>query len=383
MSTGVPAASASSCAWHERSIVMNHHAASSTVRPTVSRPWFARMAALASPRAWAMRLPSSSVEHDAGVVVEHHVVAVERARVLGERIERAAQRRPRLAVHRVGVRGGHHVGAGGVDLRVDHERGRVHRPGALDDLAPVVHEQEVLHPDLLEVHAERVDPEVVEQLGVAGGDVAGRALVEAEVPEQPERGGEPLLAVPALVVHVGRTSGTRCGVRSDAMRADRSALVPVGPIGSARWTSRSPNPNATWSRSAATSPRRRSRRGRRWRGRRRAARPTSSGRWASSACSACSIPEEWGGIGMSTVGFVAAMEQIGLADQSVAAAWQAHVTIGSLPLLPVRQRRAARAVAAAAGRGPGARRLRPHRARRRLRRPRDHAPGPSAATAAG
>ena len=45
------------------------------------------------------------------------------------------------------------------------------------------------------------------------------------------------------------------------------------------------------------------------------------------------IPEEWGGIGMSTVGFVAAMEQIGQADQSVAAAWQAHVTIGSLPLL--------------------------------------------------
>ena len=44
------------------------------------------------------------------------------------------------------------------------------------------------------------------------------------------------------------------------------------------------------------------------------------------------IPQEWGGIGMSTVGFVAAMEQIGLADQSVAAAWQAHVTIGSLPL---------------------------------------------------
>ncbi|HEX4777515.1 MAG TPA: acyl-CoA dehydrogenase family protein [Acidimicrobiia bacterium] len=45
------------------------------------------------------------------------------------------------------------------------------------------------------------------------------------------------------------------------------------------------------------------------------------------------IPLKWGGIGMSTVGFVAAMEQIGLADQSVAAAWQAHVTIGSLPLL--------------------------------------------------
>ncbi len=45
------------------------------------------------------------------------------------------------------------------------------------------------------------------------------------------------------------------------------------------------------------------------------------------------VPAEWGGIGMTTVGFVAAMEQIGMADQSVAAAWQAHVTIGSLPLL--------------------------------------------------
>src|SRR5437762_7289057 len=44
------------------------------------------------------------------------------------------------------------------------------------------------------------------------------------------------------------------------------------------------------------------------------------------------IPETWGGMGMSTVGFVAAMEQLGQADQSVATAWQAHVTIGSLPL---------------------------------------------------
>src|SRR3954464_14362555 len=38
------------------------------------------------------------------------------------------------------------------------------------------------------------------------------------------------------------------------------------------------------------------------------------------------IPEKWGGIGASTVGFVAAIEQIGQADQSVAAALQAHVT---------------------------------------------------------
>lgn len=45
------------------------------------------------------------------------------------------------------------------------------------------------------------------------------------------------------------------------------------------------------------------------------------------------VPEELGGIGMSTVGFVAAMEELGSVDQSIAAAWQAHTTIGTLPLL--------------------------------------------------
>jgi len=45
------------------------------------------------------------------------------------------------------------------------------------------------------------------------------------------------------------------------------------------------------------------------------------------------VPEEWGGSNASTVAFVAAIEQIGRVDQSVAAAVQAHNTIGSLPLL--------------------------------------------------
>jgi short-chain 2-methylacyl-CoA dehydrogenase len=45
------------------------------------------------------------------------------------------------------------------------------------------------------------------------------------------------------------------------------------------------------------------------------------------------VPAELGGIGMSTVGFVAAMEELGSVDQSIAAAWQAHSTIGTLPLL--------------------------------------------------
>jgi short-chain 2-methylacyl-CoA dehydrogenase len=45
------------------------------------------------------------------------------------------------------------------------------------------------------------------------------------------------------------------------------------------------------------------------------------------------IPPEYGGSGVSTVGVVAGLEAIGRVDQSTAAAWQAHLTIGSLPLL--------------------------------------------------
>jgi alkylation response protein AidB-like acyl-CoA dehydrogenase len=45
------------------------------------------------------------------------------------------------------------------------------------------------------------------------------------------------------------------------------------------------------------------------------------------------VPEEWGGIGASTVGYVALLEALAAVDPSVAAAWQAHSTIGSLPLL--------------------------------------------------
>ena len=117
---------------------------------------------------------------------------------------------------------------------------------------------------------------------------------------------------------------------------------------------------------------------RRWPGRRRGARPISSARWAQLGLLGMLIPEEWGGIGMSTIGFVAAMEQIGLADQSVAAAWQAHVTIGSLPLYlfgnDAQRERWLRPLAE--GRALG--RVRADRARRRLRRPRHPHPGRTA-----
>lgn len=45
------------------------------------------------------------------------------------------------------------------------------------------------------------------------------------------------------------------------------------------------------------------------------------------------VPPEYGGSGLGMVGYVAAMEELGQGDQSLAAAWNAHCTIGTLPLL--------------------------------------------------
>jgi len=45
------------------------------------------------------------------------------------------------------------------------------------------------------------------------------------------------------------------------------------------------------------------------------------------------VPERYGGSAIGMVGYVVAMEQIGQADQSLAAGWNAHCTIGTLPIL--------------------------------------------------
>ena len=45
------------------------------------------------------------------------------------------------------------------------------------------------------------------------------------------------------------------------------------------------------------------------------------------------VPQEYGGSAIGMVGYVVAMEQLGQGDQSLAAGWNAHCTIGTLPIL--------------------------------------------------
>ena len=105
-------------------------------------------------------------------VVEDLVVFVERARLLGDRPEVLHERRERRAVRGVGVRGADDVGARLVHRPVDVVRGLVDPALALDNGAVGADEHEVVDGDRVERCAVAGEPEVVEALWVASGDVA-------------------------------------------------------------------------------------------------------------------------------------------------------------------------------------------------------------------
>ena len=171
---GVPAASASSCARAALSIAMYHQAAASMVGPTVSRPWFCRIAAFFDPSACAILRPSSASSTTPENGSNSDVVLVEGAGILGQRIEQAAERRPGLAVGRMRVGGRDHVRMRGVDRRVNHEAGLVDRLVADQDVAIVVDELKVRHLDLAEMLRQRIDPEPLGKFRIAHGDMAAR-----------------------------------------------------------------------------------------------------------------------------------------------------------------------------------------------------------------
>src|SRR3954449_10160494 len=94
-------------------------------------------------------------------------------------------------------------------LRVDRKGRLVDVVVALDDLTTVVDPDQVRLADMRERHAERVDPECVRLDRVTRGDVTGDALLEPELREQPEAGGEALLAVQALLLRRGERRQAR------------------------------------------------------------------------------------------------------------------------------------------------------------------------------
>lgn len=113
-------------------------------------------------------------QHDAVERLVQRVVVVERARVLRDGVQLAAERAEGTAVDGVAVAGGVDVRAGLVDGRVDHEGGGVEGAvlAALEDVAFFADADQIRGFDEPEGRAEGVDPEGVRLDGVAVGDVS-------------------------------------------------------------------------------------------------------------------------------------------------------------------------------------------------------------------
>jgi hypothetical protein len=126
------------------------------------------------------------------------------------------------------VRGRDHVGPGRVELRVNEPSGRVDRLVPDHDLPLRADQLQVGDPYPAERHRERVDPEVIGQLRVAGADMAGGAEVVTELGKHPERGRQLLLTVQALI---GRVREGRVWLDALLVDAERLLAELVGDAG--------------------------------------------------------------------------------------------------------------------------------------------------------
>lgn len=89
----------------------------------------------------------------------------------------------------MGVRCGDYIGTGGVHAGMNGKGCSVHRVFSFDDFALMIHKNQIRRANLPEVHAEWVDPKMIELFRIARGDVPGDAFIETETREQPEGGG--------------------------------------------------------------------------------------------------------------------------------------------------------------------------------------------------
>ena len=108
-----------------------------------------------------------------------------------------------------------------MDGRVDHECGAIDRSRPIDHVAVVIDQQQVADPYVAEAHPERVDPEVVGEFGIPDGDVTGHTFAEPDPSEDPQRAGQLLLAMKALVLN---SRERRRAVEADRLRRQLDAV---------------------------------------------------------------------------------------------------------------------------------------------------------------
>src|SRR6202041_2279948 len=109
---------------------------------------------------------------------------------------------------------GNYSGTGGVHTGMDREGRSIHWVFSLHDLALMIHKNQIRSANLPEVHAERVDPKMIEFFGIAGGDMSRDAFIEPKTREKPEGSGEHSFASWRLFSSVGAHRRDRA-LRSD------------------------------------------------------------------------------------------------------------------------------------------------------------------------
>src|SRR6266478_3813362 len=102
------------------------------------------------------------------------------------------------------VRRGNNVWPGLVNVRVNGEGGLIDFAIALDDVTFIVDEEQIRDANLAEVHAERIDPEMIEALRIARGDMAGDAFVKSAARKKAGRAGELFFAMTPLLGGSGK-----------------------------------------------------------------------------------------------------------------------------------------------------------------------------------
>src|ERR1700721_4366049 len=107
------------------------------------------------------------------------------------------------------VRCGNYIGTGGVHTGMNGEGRSIHWVFSLHDLALMIHKNQIRSANLPEVHAERVDPKMIEFFGIAGGDMSRDAFIEPKTREKPEGSGEHSLAVQSLFCRGGEHRRTK------------------------------------------------------------------------------------------------------------------------------------------------------------------------------
>lgn len=143
------------------------------------------------------------VNNNTTKVAIHAVALVEPERILSDHLQLPPKHAKSLAMNRMRVAGGVDIRPGLVDGTVDGEGRSVDGLAALRDPALLIDQDQIRHLDLAEVHAQRVQPEVIREYGVPDTDVSSDALVVAAVGEYAEGRREVLFAVMALFLHGG------------------------------------------------------------------------------------------------------------------------------------------------------------------------------------